>query len=86
MVIEIIISLFFTPKNTKRFCSYSEKFKDLFMKYYRWLRANPISPIYCNSKETVFYKRRPNPNQNLNPNEIQQCNYFYFKKIYLINI
>lgn len=74
MNIDIIISIFYNQVETKRLLKYSDKLKDHLMKFYKWIKQNPISPVYCNSKDTVFYRKRPNPNQNLNPNEIQQCN------------
>lgn len=77
MNIDNIISLFYNQVNTKRFLSHIDKLKDIIMKFYRWLKQNPIAPIYCNSKETVLYKKRAHPNQNLNPNEIQQCKYIF---------
>jgi len=77
MIIEIIISLFFIQSNTKRFLGYSDKLKDILMKFYRWLKTNLVSPQYCNSKDTVLYRKKPNPVQNINPNDLQQCNYFY---------
>lgn len=73
MNIDNILSIFYNQVNLKRLLGNVDKLKDLLMKFHKWIKQNPISPIYCNSKETVFYRKRPNPNQNLNPNEIQQC-------------
>jgi hypothetical protein len=80
MNIDNIIFLFYNQVNTKRFLGHLDKLKDIFMKFYRWLKQNPIAPNYCNSKETVFYRKKANPNQNLNPSEIQQCNLYKFIK------
>jgi len=73
MNIDNIINIFYNQINAKRILGHLDKLKDIIIKFYRWIKQNPISPIYCNSKETVLYRKRANPNQNLTQNDIQQC-------------
>lgn len=76
LFIENIIQIFYNPANTKRFLTHMEKLKDILFKYYKWLKQNPISPQYCNSRDTVLFKKKPTPSTNMPMNELQQCKKF----------
>lgn len=72
--IDTVIQIFLNHSQTKRFLSYNEKNKEYIMKFYRWYRQNPISPQYVNTKDTVLFKNKKNPGNNISANDIQQCN------------
>jgi hypothetical protein len=75
ITIDTCLQIFLNRSLTKRFLSYNEIFKDYLMKFYNWFKKNPISPQYINTKETVMFKNKKNPGNNLSETEIKQCNY-----------
>ena len=77
--IDTVIQIFLNHSQTKRFLSHIDKYKEYIMKFYKWFKQNPISPQYINTKDTVLFKTKKNPGNNLSAADIQQC-----KKIFLL--
>lgn len=71
--INCVIDIFLVQSQTKRFLGHIEKYKEYIMKFYKWLKTNPISPQYINTKDTVMFKYKKNPGNNLSSQDIQQC-------------